>query len=61
MRKEEERQQIAEISEKVAKETAEKVAKETAHKTAKNFKDLGVEYEIISKATGLTIEEIENL
>jgi len=28
---------------------------------AKNFKNLGVSYDIISKATGLSIEEIEKL
>ena len=54
MLKEDERQQIA-------KEASEKGAKEKAIETAKNFKELGVENEVISKATGLTIEEIENL
>jgi len=50
MLKEDERQ-------KVAKEAASKAAKETA----KNLKEMGVKFEIISKSTGLTKEEIENL
>ena len=50
MLKEEERQQIA-----------KEAAKEKAIETAKNFKELGVDFKIIAKATGLTIEAIENL
>jgi hypothetical protein len=30
-------------------------------KNARNLRDLGVEVEIIAKATGLTVEEIQNL
>ena len=50
MLKEEERQ-------KIAKEAATKAAKATA----KNLKEMGVKFEIISKSTGLTKEEIESL
>ena len=35
--------------------------KQITIKTAKNLKEMGVQYEVIAKATGLTIEEIENL
>ena len=35
--------------------------RETNLRNAKNFKALGVDVETISKATGLTKEEIENL
>jgi len=54
MLKEQERQQIA-------SETAKETAKETARETAKKLKELGTNIEIISKATGLTLEEIEKL
>lgn len=30
-------------------------------KNAKNFRDLGVDVEIIAKATGLSVTEIQNL
>jgi len=50
MLKEQERQQIA-----------SETAKETARETAKKLKELGTNIEIISKATGLTLEEIEKL
>ena len=39
----------------------EEVIQESKKETAKNLKALGVDYEIISKSTGLTIDEIEAL
>ena len=46
-------------------EAAEKAAKETWQKaslqSARNFKSLGVPLDIISKGTGLSIEEIKDL
>ena len=47
----------ATIIEMLKEEERQQIAK----KTAKNLKDLGVENEVIAKATGLTINEIEKL
>jgi len=58
MLKEEERQKVAK---EAAAKAATKAAKETAKATAKNLKEMGVKFEIISKSTGLTKEEIESL
>ena len=44
-------------AEKAAKESAEKTAKESA----KKLKESGVSVEIISKCTGLSLEEVEAL
>ena len=44
-------------AEKAAKESAEKTAKESA----KKLKESGVSEEIISKCTGLSLEEVEAL
>ena len=44
-------------AEKAAKEATEKTAKESA----KKLKESGVSLEIISKCTGLSLEEVETL
>ena len=55
-------------AEKAAKEAAEKAQKEAEMKgvkekleSARNFKESGVSVEIISKCTGLSLEEVEAL
>jgi len=52
---------LKEEKEKMTKDIVEEAVKQKAIETAKNFKELGVEFEVISKATGLTVEEIESL
>ena len=44
-----------------AKHAAEKATKEAAKESARNFKESGVSLEIISKCTGLSLEEVEAL
>ena len=51
----------ATIIEMLKEDERQKIAKETAKETAKNLKEMGIEISIISKSTGLTVEEIENL
>ena len=49
------------LLEQIRKEGQEEGRKEGVQQTAKNFLALGVDIETISKATGLTLEDIENL
>ena len=51
----------ATIIEILKEEERQQIAKETAKETAKNLKEMGIEISVISKSTGLTIKEIENL
>ena len=53
--------EIAAAKEDGRKEGREEGREEKNLENAKNFKDLGVAVDIISKATGLSIEEIEKL
>ena len=48
-------------AEKAAKESAEKASEKEKLKNARNFKESGVSLEIISKCTGLSLEQIQNL
>ena len=48
-------------AEKAAKEAAEKASEKEKLKNARNFKESGVSVEIISKCTGLSLEEVEAL
>jgi len=52
---------MKEEKEKMAKDVVEEALKQKAIETAKNLKELGVKYEIISKSTGLSVEEIKEL
>lgn len=51
----------ATIIEILKEEERQRIEREIAKKNARNLKKLDVDYEVIAKATGLTIEEIENL
>ncbi len=44
-----------------AKEAAEKASEKEKIKNARNFKESGVSVEIISKCTGLSLEEVKAL
>ena len=48
-------------AEKAAKESAEKASEKEKLKNARNFKESGVSLEIISKCTGLSLEEVKAL
>jgi len=52
---------MKEEKEQMAKDVVEQAVKKKAIETAKNLKELGVKYEIISKSTGLSVEEIKEL
>ena len=58
-------QEVKLAAKHAAKEAAEKAAKEATEKTAKEsarkLKESGVSVEIISKCTGLSLEEVEAL
>ena len=59
---EEDRRKIEESEKADAiKDAIEDALKEKDKETAKNFKKLGVDINIISQATGLSIEEIEKI
>ena len=54
-------QEIKLAAKHAAKEAAEKATEKTAKESAKKLKESGVSVEIISKCTGLSLEEVEAL
>ena len=54
-------QEIKLAAKHAAKEAAEKATEKTAKESAKKLKESGVSLEIISKCTGLSLEEVETL
>ena len=54
-------QEIKLAAKHAAKEAAEKATEKTAKESAKKLKESGVSLEIISKCTGLSLEEVEAL
>ena len=52
---------LKEEKQQMLKEERKQMAKDIAKEMAETLKQSGVEYAVISKATGLSIEEIENL
>jgi hypothetical protein len=52
---------MCKIMEDMVNETARETARETAMEIAKNLIEAGISYEQIAKATGLSLEEVQNL